>query len=122
MSGTTSGVAFFPSGEDVTMHVFRGKSLAFEIVWGGADPIDITGAAAVLQARDREGSLMLDLSTANGGIAIDGPAGRLAFSADSGTTAAVAATGVYKVELTTAAGAVHRVISGLVVPVDELVR
>lgn len=122
MSGTTSGVAFFPSGEDVTMHVFRGKSLAFEIVWGGTDPIDISGATAALQARDRDGSLMLDLSTANGGIAIDGAAGRLTFSGAPAVTAAVSATGIYEVELTTAEGAVHRVISGVVVPVDGVVR
>ncbi|WP_018700258.1 hypothetical protein [Amorphus coralli] len=122
MSGTTSGVAFSASGEDVTMQVFRGKTLSFEIIWGGDSPVDLTGASAVLQARDREGALLLDLSTGNGGIAIDGPAGRLVFSAPPSDTASVSSPGVYEVELTTAAGAVHRVISGLLVPVEEVVR
>lgn len=122
MSGTTSGVAFHPSGDDITMHVFRGKTLAFEVIWGGSAPIDITGFSAVLQARDRQGALMLDLSTANGGIAVDGPNGRLSVSGSPAITAAVSASGVFELEMTTDAGAVYRVISGQMVPVDEVVQ
>ncbi len=122
MSGTTSGVAFLPSGDDIHMHVFRGKTLAFDIIWGGAEPIDITGFAAVLQARDRRGALMLDLSTDNGGIAVDGPNGRLSISGDPAVTDAVTASGVYEIEMTTDTGQVYRVISGLVVPVEEVVQ
>jgi hypothetical protein len=122
MSGTTSGVAFLPSGDDIHMHVFRGKTLAFDIIWGGAEPIDITGFAAVLQARDRRGALMLDLSTANGGIAVDGPNGRLSISGGPAVTDAVTASGVYEIEMTTDTGQVYRVISGLVVPVEEVVQ
>lgn len=122
MSGTTSGVAFFPSGDDITMHVFRGKTLAFDVIWGGTEPIDITGFAAALQARDRHGALMLDLSTDNGGITVDGPNGRLSVSGSPAVTGAVTASGVYELEMTTSAGDIYRVISGLVVPVEEVVQ
>lgn len=122
MSGTTSGVAFHSSGDDINMQIFRGKTLAFEVVWGGSAPIDITGSSAVLQARDRHGALMLDLSTANGGIVIYGPQGRLSISADTAATSGVTTPGVYELELTTAAGAVYRVISGLVAPIEEVVQ
>lgn len=122
MSGTTSGVAFHSSGDDINMQIFRGKTLAFEVVWGGSAPIDITGSSAVLQARDRHGALMLDLSTANGGIAVDGPNGRLSVSGSPEITAAVSTSGVFELEMTTDAGAVYRVISGQVVPVEEVVQ
>ncbi|WP_453960819.1 hypothetical protein [Amorphus suaedae] len=115
-------MAFFPSGDDITMHVFRGKTLAFEIIWGGAQPIDITGFTAVLQARDRHGALMLDLTTDNGGIAVDGPNGRLFVSGTPAVTSAVTAPGVYELEMTTGTDEIYRVISGLVVPIEEVVQ
>lgn len=46
MSGTTSGVQFHSIGHDTHMTVFRDKSLSFEVIWGGAEPIDITGYSA----------------------------------------------------------------------------
>ncbi len=122
MSGTTSGVAFTQSGGDVNMHIFRGKTLHFEIIWGGSTPIDITGYEAVLQARNIRGDLMLDLSTSNGGIAIDGPNGRLTLSASPTLTNQVTMAGAYELEMTTAGGAVYRVISGGISPIEEVVQ
>lgn len=121
MSGTTSGVIFTKVGEDVHMRLFRGKTLRFEIVWGGETPIDITGCQAVLQARSLDGTLMLDLSSDNGGIVIDGPAGLLRFAADPVQTDLVRKVGRYELELTTLAGDVYRVISGAVTPIEEQV-
>ena len=120
MSGTTSGVAFTNTGDDVNMQIFRGKSLRFDIIWGGATPIDITGYQAALQARNLAGSLMLDLTTANGGIVIDGPNGKLSFSAGPEITNQVTNAGRYELEMTTAAGDVYRVISGSISPVEEV--
>jgi hypothetical protein len=46
MSGTISGVEFTQSGDDVNLSVFRGKTLRFSVIWGGATPIDISGYQA----------------------------------------------------------------------------
>jgi hypothetical protein len=121
MSGTTSGVTFTQAGEDTNMHVFRGKTLKFDVIWGGTTPIDISGYTAALQARSLDGQLMLDLSTANGAITIDGPNGTLSFAAPPATTSLVSRPGRYELEMTTAGGDVYRVISGGISPVDEVV-
>lgn len=122
MSGTTSGIHFFKSGEDTHMTVFRGKSLDFEVIWGGAAPIDITGFAAALHVRNASGALMMDLSTANGRVAITGAEGKLRFTAPPEVTRAVDAPGVYELELQTPAGHVYRVLSGSVSIVSEIVQ
>ncbi|PHS21160.1 MAG: hypothetical protein COA84_16045 [Robiginitomaculum sp.] len=122
MSGTTSGVIFSRTGEDTNMRIFRGKTLSFSIIWGGSAPLDITGYSARLQARDRGGALMLDLSTSNGGITIDGPGGTLSFAADPALTDQVLTAGRYEVEMSTAAGDVYRVISGGISPIEEIVQ
>lgn len=122
MSGTTSGVKFAQSGADIHMTIYRGKSLRFELIWGGANPIDITGHVAALQARNAAGELMLDLSTANGRIANGGASGKLTFTATPEATRAVDAPGSYEIELQTPSGDVYRVISGNVSIVDEVVQ
>ncbi len=122
MSGTTSGIAFAQSGADTHMTVYRGKSLRFEVIWGGSSPIDITGHSAKLQVRDAAGHLMLELSTANGGIANGGGDGKLTFTATPEATRAVDAPGSYELELQTVSGEVYRVISGNVSIVDEVVQ
>lgn len=52
MSGTKSGVQFSTNGADTDMTIYRGKSLAVEVIWGGAEPIDITGYLACLLLRN----------------------------------------------------------------------
>jgi len=121
MSGTTSGVSFTQSGDDTNMRIFRGKSLSFQIIWGGATPIDITGYTASLQARGLDGNLLLDLSTSNGGITIDGPNGKLSLSASPAATSLVRKVGRYELEMTSVGGDVYRVISGGISPVEEVV-
>ena len=76
MSGTTSGLEFSTAGDDTHMRVYRGKTISFEMIWGGNHPIDVTGYAAVLQIRDHKGALMLELSTANGKIIVGGDDGK----------------------------------------------
>ncbi len=120
MSGTTSGVLFKSSGADTDMIVYRGKSLSFEVVWGGLTPIDITGYTAQLQARDVAGGLMMELSTANGRVANGGTNGRLIFTAPPSVTRAVASPGSYELELTSPSGQVYRAISGKVAFEEEV--
>jgi len=122
MSGTTSGVLFAKSGQDTHMTIFRGKSLRFEIIWGGAAPIDITGYSAALQVRGAGGELLMELSTANGRVSNGGTDGKLTFTAPPQATRAVTGPGAYELELTSASGEVYRVISGLVSIEDEVAQ
>lgn len=122
MSGTTSGVAFTANGSETDMLIYRGKSLAFDVVWGGDAPIDITGHSAVLQVRDFQQRLLLELSTANGGAVNGGLDGKLTFSAQPAATRGVTAPGRYEIEMTTPAGLVYRVVSGAVSISEEVVQ
>ncbi len=120
MSGTTSGVLFSIGGADTDLTVFRGKSIAFEIIWGGATPIDITGWTACLQARNPAGRLMMELSSANGRVVNGGVTGKFIFSAPPEVSRGVNAPGAYELELTTQSGQVFRAISGNVAFEEEI--
>lgn len=122
MSGTTSGIEFTQSGGDVNVQIYRGKTLNFDIIWGGDTPIDITGYQATLQAKSLDGSVLLNLDTASGGILIDGPSGKLSFNAGPVLTSMVSKPGRYELEMTAQGGDVYRVISGSISPIDEVVQ
>ena len=120
MSGTTSGIAFAQSGEDTNIRVFRGKSLSFDVIWGGSNPIDVTGYGALLQIRRLDGVLQLELSSANGKVTIGGDDGRLAFRATPDDTRAVSQVGRWELELVDAEGHVYRALSGVATPIEEI--
>ncbi len=122
MSGTTSGVAISQSGEDINLQIYRGKTLNFNIIWGGSTPLDITGFQASLQAHSLDGDVLLDLDTANGGITIDGANGTLSFKASPGLTDQVTKPGRYELEMTNLSGDVYRVVSGSISPIEEIVQ
>lgn len=122
MSATTSGVVFTPSGDDTHMRLYRGKTLRFEIIWGGETPINITGYSAALQARSHNNSLLLDLSTENGGMIIDGPNGKITVLASASITRDVHLAGRYEIELTSANDEVFRIMSGRLSIIEEIVK
>ncbi len=122
MSGTTSGVNITQSGEDINLQIYRGKTLNFNIIWGGATPIDITGFDASLQAKSLDGITLLDLDTSNGGIIIDGANGKLSFKANPVLTDQVNKPGRYELEMTNLSGEVYRIISGSIAPIEEIVQ
>ena len=121
MTGTTSGVLFSQNEDDVHMQVFKGKSINFEVIWGGTTPIDVTGYGAFLHIRDLKGVLMLEMSTANGKITLGGSDGRLSFSGTDTDSRAVDRAGVWELELITQTGQIYRALSGTVAPVEEIV-
>ena len=121
MSGTTAGVHFEKTGDDLHMRVYRGKTISFEVIWGGSEPIDVTGWRARLQIRDLDGALMLEMSTDNGKCVAGGANGRFAFSGTPEDSRAVDRCGHWELELTTPAGEVYRALSGPVTPVEEIV-
>ena len=77
-------------------------------------PLDMTGASARLQIRDVSGALLLELSTATGGLQANGP-GRLMLSLTAAQTASINwQAGLYDLELTMADGSVDRWVQGAV--------
>lgn len=121
MSGTTSGVEFTRSGEDIHMRIFRGTTIGFEVIWGGSAPIDITGYQASMQIRDFKDNLVLEFSTANGRITVGGTNGKFTFSGSPSDSRAVTAVGKWELELTAPNGDVYRALSGVATPVEEIV-
>lgn len=86
-------------------------------------PVDLTGATARMQIRDKPGGLLrLELSTEGGGLVITG-AGTLERHLSATTTAAITWTdGVYDLEVTYADGTVHRYFEGAVTVSPEVTR
>lgn len=120
MSGTVSGIRFTPIGDDINIEIFQGRSLNFSLVWGGDTPIDITGYEAAFVARDYNKNIMLNCSTETEGLLIDGAAGKLTVFATPERTRQVSRPGLYEMKIVTPDGAVFRVLSGTVYPVQEI--
>lgn len=82
-----------------------------------AVPVDLTGATARLQVRDEHGSstILLELTTANGGIILGDAAGTVALLVtDEASTAFTWEEGVYDLEIEFTDGKVRRWSSGTV--------
>ena len=121
MSGTMAGVEFAASGDGTNMRIYRGKTLRFDIIWGGSAPIDVSGYEAALQVRDLQRNLLLEMSTANGRISVGGADGRFSFSGSPADSRLVTTVGRWELELIAPNGDVYRALSGVVTPVEEIV-
>lgn len=77
-------------------------------------PYDITGAIVRMQARKtQQATILIDASTTNGKIIIDGPNGRIDVKlTDTDTDALVYKTAVYDLEVQMASGDVYRLLQG----------
>ena len=86
-------------------------------------PVDLTGATARMQIRDKPGgTLQLELSTTNGGLAITGP-GTIERTLSATDSAGITwLGGVYDLEVTYADGTVHRYFEGPVTVSLEVTR
>ena len=104
------------------MGIFKGKTLHFEVIWGGTSPINITGYQAVLQFRDRTNQLMLELSTGNGKVDVEPQDGKFRFVGDEADTRLIDRLGNWELELTAPNGDVYRALSGTVTPIEEIAQ
>ena len=86
-------------------------------------PVDLAGASACMQVRTAPGgALLLELSTANGGLSITGP-GTIDRHLSAADSAGIAWTGgVYDLEVTYPDGTVHRYFEGPVTVSQEVTR
>jgi hypothetical protein len=75
---------------------------------------DITGAIVRMQARKtQQSTVLIDASTTNGKITIDGPTGRIDVKLDDDTTdLLVYKSAIYDLEIELASGDVHRLLQG----------
>ena len=80
----------------------------------GETPYDLTGYTARMQVRreTEEGTVLVELTTANGRIALGGAAGTITLSLTAATTAGITDDGVYDLEIVSGAN-VHKVLKGL---------
>lgn len=80
-------------------------------------PVDLTGCHARMHVRDvlESPTVLLELSTANGRIALGGVAGTITLLLTAAETAAITwAQGVYDIEIVFATGEVRRLLQGTV--------
>ena len=115
MAGTTSGVKITQNAGDINIILYQGKTVNFEVIWGGAAPIDVTGFSAKLQARKVAASVspMVTFQSPSSGITVGGVNGKFIISMSATNTALlVADTGIYDLEITDGSGNVFQVMSG----------
>lgn len=88
-------------------------------------PIDLTGYTARMQIREEYDSsnYIIELTTANGGIAITEAEGVVdLFISDSNTAAITNKRGVYDLELITPSAEVIKFIKGAVIIIEEVTK
>lgn len=77
-------------------------------------PYDLTGHTARMQVRRtvESSTAMIELTTENGGIDIDGPEGVVEITMTDEQTSSLTSSGVYDLEIINGGGQVSRVIQG----------
>lgn len=115
MAGTTSGVSISKNGSDIDIVLYQGKTINFEIIWGGASPINVAGFSARMQARQAASStaILAEFSNSNGRISVGNSNGKFTISMSAAESALLKpAFGVYDFEIVDTAGNVNLVMSG----------
>lgn len=94
-----------------------------QITSDGTAPVDLTGYTGRMQARVSPASaVVLELTTTNGGISIDGPAGAVTLRLAAAATDIAAQRLVYDVNLTSPDGFVSRILAGEFVILASVTR
>jgi hypothetical protein len=129
MAGTTSGVDFNKVGSDINMKIYQGKTLRFSIIYSSKvapiGPINITGWTASLQARGMATweEKIIDLSTANGKVTIDGLLGKINFYLSATDSSLLTSgSGIYDLELTDTLNNTIQLMSGSISIIPQVSR
>lgn len=109
--------------------IYQGARWAKTIVWEDEDGnlVNLTGWTARMQARKQHwssGEPLVELSTENGRITLDGAAGTISLEIDTATTTALEriTKGAYDLELVNPAGEVTRLLEGMFQVKAEVTR
>jgi hypothetical protein len=75
---------------------------------------DLTGFTARMQVRRtiESSTIIIELTTENGGIEIDGPEGRITVYMSASETEELSSSGVYDIEIIDGGGSVSRLVQG----------
>lgn len=112
----------------VPLKIDQGSTFRKTVTWKAGTPpapVDLTGCTARMHVRSEIKSpvVLLDLTTANGGITLGGATGTVdIYLTDEQTAAITWATGVYDLEVEFANGDVRRLLAGLVSVSPEVTR
>lgn len=110
------------------LKIIQGATFRKRLTWFAPDkvtPIDLTGCTARMQVRAEieSSTVLLELTTENSGIAIDGPQGALTLHAPPAATAAIAwQGGVWDLEVAHPNGDVTRLAQGSISVIPEVTR
>ena len=110
------------------LKIIQGATFRRSLVWLAPDkttPIDLTGCMARMQVRSEieSAAVLLELTTGNGGIAIDGPAGKLTlYISPADTASATWESGVWDLEVEHPSGDVTRLVQGSISVSPEVTR
>jgi len=132
MVATTSGIDFSPNGKNLDITLYQGKTLSWSIIWGGDNPINVTGFTARMQLRTtlEAASVIAELTTENGCITMGGADGLVHIHMTAAQTAALkAGKGYWDLELVDTTdtdidplGHVNQIQSGKYTIVREITR
>jgi hypothetical protein len=88
------------------------------------NPVNLTGYSARMHVRRDvdSASTLVELTTQNGRISLGGAAGTITLALTATTTAGIARSGVYDIEIVSAGGQVSRVLRGDFVVDREVTR
>ena len=101
MSGAIGGVFFADAGKDTHLTIWQGASIIFNVGWPDED---ITGWTAVFKLIRKDGSTMLEISSANGGVTLDTTNRLFWFKATPADSSAVDMVGTWQIKPISAAG------------------
>ena len=108
--------------------ILQGETFAHVLVWKAgvpAVPVDLTGCSARMQVRAELPSttVLLELTTENGGITLGGIDGTVALYVSATDTAAIRwESGVFDVEVEWPGGDVSRIVQGSISVSPEVTR
>jgi len=112
----------------VPLKIDQGATFRKSVTWKAgtpAAPVDLTGCTARMHVRSevKSATVLLDLTTANGGITLGGAAGTVdLYLTDDQTTAITWTSAVYDLEVEFANGDVRRLLYGSVTVSPEVTR
>lgn len=112
----------------INLTINQGETFRQPFVWKAgspATPVNLTGYVARMQVRSKASSatILLSLTTENGGITLGGVLGTIDFYLSDTDTSAIAwEYGVFDLELVAPSGDVTRLIQGTVTIYKEVTR
>lgn len=105
----------------------QGADFARTLTWkdSSGTAVNLAGYSARMQIRGNveDADIALELTTANGRIALGGAAGTITLSANASATGGLSiASGVYDLELVSSSGVVTRLLEGNIILSKEVTR